>query len=376
LANKYNHDIKSFACRAKIEEEANDDLEAKLAKLTSEHMTLQANHNELGYSYEKLVDSYATLEIVHEVVLSSVKSIQPLSHTCACSQVQVNLSCANDHLSQASQSSIKHVLVESRDDLIAKENDELKQEVDKLQKDLCVLKEKSKVQPSQDICEGMVKKLEKGSTVTNSTPQQHTMTHKNKIQEKSKAGQAKSQYRPIKHKAQESLSKKPRSSNKWRVCYKCREKGHFADSCPNATMDSGTDRVRSDRCMPPVRPVPARAAPPQANKARKTPSPRTRLRSKHGKEIVRNDVTNKNKSRICYECRQKGHMGKNCPNGNIPKSNLVHYDFHKLRNDKNEICAMREISSSQYRMRAIWVPKHRVTNPIGPNTCWVPRKAC
>jgi hypothetical protein len=40
LANKYDHDIKSFACRAKIEEEANDDLEAKLAKLTSEHMVL------------------------------------------------------------------------------------------------------------------------------------------------------------------------------------------------------------------------------------------------------------------------------------------------------------------------------------------------
>jgi DNA repair exonuclease SbcCD ATPase subunit len=99
LANKYDHHIESFACRAKIEEEANDDLEAKLAKLTSEHMALQANHNELGYSYEKLVDSYATLEIAHEVVLSSLKSIQPLSHTCTCSQVRVNLSCTNDCLS-------------------------------------------------------------------------------------------------------------------------------------------------------------------------------------------------------------------------------------------------------------------------------------
>jgi hypothetical protein len=69
LANNYDHDIKSFACRAKIEEEANDDLEAKLAKLTSEHMVLQANHNELEHSYENLVDSYATLEIAHEVVL-------------------------------------------------------------------------------------------------------------------------------------------------------------------------------------------------------------------------------------------------------------------------------------------------------------------
>jgi hypothetical protein len=112
LATKYDHDIKSFACRVEIEEDANDDLEAKLAKLSSEHMILQANHNELEHYYEKLVDSYATLEIAHEVVLSSVKSIQPQSHTCTCSQVQVNLSYANDCLSQASQSSIEHVLVE------------------------------------------------------------------------------------------------------------------------------------------------------------------------------------------------------------------------------------------------------------------------
>jgi cobalamin biosynthesis Co2+ chelatase CbiK len=188
LANKYDHDIKSFACRAKVEEDANDDLESKLAKLTSEHMVLQANHDELEFSYEKLVDSYATLEIAHEVVFSSVKSIQPLSNTCTCSQTQANLSCANDCLSQASQSSFEHVLVESCDDLIAEENDKLKQEVEKLKKDLYVSKEKSKVQPSQDNRESMVKKLEKGSTATRSTPQQHTMTHKNKIQEKSKIG--------------------------------------------------------------------------------------------------------------------------------------------------------------------------------------------
>jgi hypothetical protein len=55
-----------------------------------------------------------------------------------------------------------------------------------------VLKEKSKVQPSQDNREDMAKKLEKGSPVTSSTPQSHTMTHKNKIQEKIKVGQVKS----------------------------------------------------------------------------------------------------------------------------------------------------------------------------------------
>jgi hypothetical protein len=125
-------------------------------------------------------------------------------------------------------------------------------------------------------------------------------------------------------------------------------------------MGSGTDRDRSDRCMPPVRPVPTRAVPSQANKAKKTPSPRTRLGSKYGQEITRSGVTNKNKSRICYECRE-------CPNGNVPKSNLVHYDFRKLRNDMNGTCVMREISSPQSSMRAIWVPKYLVANPIGPN---------
>jgi chromosome segregation ATPase len=144
LANKYDQDIKSFAHRAKVEEEANDELETQLGKLTSEHMGLQADHKELECSYEKLVDSYATLEIAHEVVLSTVKFMQPLSHACTCSQVQIDLSCANDCLSQASQSSIEHVLVESCDNLIAKENDELKQEVEKLQKRLVYVKGEEK----------------------------------------------------------------------------------------------------------------------------------------------------------------------------------------------------------------------------------------
>jgi hypothetical protein len=189
LANKYDHDIKYFAYRAKIEG-ANDELEAQLAKLTSEHKALQADQKELQCSYEKLVNSYATLEIAHEVVLSSVKSIQPLSQTCTCSQVQIKLSYTNDCLSQASQSSIEHVLVESCDDLIAKENYKLKQDVEKLQMDLYVLREKSKVQPSQDNREDTVKKLEKGSTVNSSTPQQHTMTHENKIQKRARLGKS------------------------------------------------------------------------------------------------------------------------------------------------------------------------------------------
>jgi hypothetical protein len=119
LANKCDHDIKSFSSRTKIEEEANDVLEAQLSKLTSEHMTLQATQKELECSHEKLVDSYASLEIALEVVLSSVKCLQPLTPICTCSLVNNEFACTKSCCIQASQSSIEHVFVETCDDLIA-----------------------------------------------------------------------------------------------------------------------------------------------------------------------------------------------------------------------------------------------------------------
>ena len=74
----------------------------------------------------------------------------------------IDISCANP----CNEKCFEDVIVESCDDLIAKENDELKQEVERLMKDLARLKDKDIVQPSQDNREDMVKKSEKGSTVT------------------------------------------------------------------------------------------------------------------------------------------------------------------------------------------------------------------
>jgi hypothetical protein len=50
--------------------------------------------------------------------------------------------------------------------LITSENDELKRENKMLKMELCRLKGKYHMQPSQDNHDNMVKKLEKGSTVT------------------------------------------------------------------------------------------------------------------------------------------------------------------------------------------------------------------
>jgi hypothetical protein len=81
------------------------------------------------------------LEVAHEVVITSVKSSQPLSHTLTCTPSQSNISCTNECASQASQSSIEQNLLV---------NHELKKEVERLRKDVIRLKNKEKAQPSQD----------------------------------------------------------------------------------------------------------------------------------------------------------------------------------------------------------------------------------
>ena len=126
---------------------------------TSKNEILQEDHDELLCSHEKLMDSHLMLEIAHEVVATTVKSYQPHTHKCTCTQVPFILSCANNCCYQASQPSVEHVLVEICDDSITKENEELKEEVERLRRDLIQWKGKCNAQPSQDNCKDMVKKL-------------------------------------------------------------------------------------------------------------------------------------------------------------------------------------------------------------------------
>ena len=97
----------------------NQVLKAKLEKLSSEHVILQKTHMELEKSYEKLVESYVMIEMAHEIMVNTVKSYEPLTHICTCSQVQIDLTCTKPCCSQASQSSIEKMFVESCDDFIA-----------------------------------------------------------------------------------------------------------------------------------------------------------------------------------------------------------------------------------------------------------------
>ena len=113
-----------------------------------------------------------------------------------------------------------------------------------------------------------------------------------------------------------------------------------------------------------------------ANKERKwhTSSSKVGVTKKiHSKE--EDDAMIKIKKRNCYTCWTKGHLSKDCPNGNIANPKLV-----KSNSNLNELgkayigpCASKVISSPSVSKRVIWVPKSILTNLGGPNMAWVPK---
>ena len=114
-------------------------------------------------NYENLSCKFKLLSEEHEELKLKIESFNITNNALT--------SCFDsiDKSNPCNEKCFEDVVVESCDDLIAKENDELQQEIQRLVKDLARLKGKSiesNVQPSQDNHEDMVKKLEKGSTVT------------------------------------------------------------------------------------------------------------------------------------------------------------------------------------------------------------------
>ena len=97
---------------------------------------------------------------------------------------------------------------------------------------------------------------------------------------------------------------------------------------------------------------------------------------KQVQNVKDNSEASKAIHRTCYTCREIGHLGKDCPKGKSSNSNLIHYDFTKLRKVKADTCAIRVIDFPQTSIRAIWVSKHLVSNLYGLNKVWVPKGTC
>ena len=171
---------------------------------------------------------------------------------------------------------------------------------------------------------------------------------------------------------EERLSRRQRKLPENRMCFGCRKKGHMTHYCPQQFRSNQTCQTGNSR---PVRPVQARAA---AGPVKKPTKPTLPLKKTYDAQKYNNKVKStfvKVKHRICYTCGVKGHMSKDCPNGNLPNSKLVQYDFAKLGKDKMNTYATKVINSPNISIRAIWVPKTIVANIVGPNKSWAPKKA-
>ncbi|RLM97764.1 hypothetical protein C2845_PM06G27510 [Panicum miliaceum] len=283
LANRYETLAKDYVWAVKLSsrlvpvESSNEVLNDEPEKITSEHMVLQTTHKKLESSHEKVVESYVALDIAHEVAMTSVKLYQPPSHTCTCSHVEIILCCDKPCCSQATQSCVEHVVVKSCDDFIAQENDELKREVEKLQLELTKLKSKVQVQPSQDNCGIMVKKLKKGSNITTSAPQKGQVKKRKTqakeeclIQLKGSNMGHNSYICPMEIKNKTKLIRGQKYISKTRTCFSCKKLGHMIATCPIQQSEAGFDQI----------------------------------------DAKVNDETRRVKRRTCYTCREKGHFGK------------------------------------------------------------------
>jgi hypothetical protein len=83
----------------------NDMLKSQVETLNLEKLALSEKYDMLSYSHNELVDDHIMLNIVHEVVMTSLNYGKPHSFTCV--NLDNILSCANPGCSKESQSWIE-----------------------------------------------------------------------------------------------------------------------------------------------------------------------------------------------------------------------------------------------------------------------------
>jgi hypothetical protein len=86
------------------------------------------------------------------------------------------------------------------------------------------------------------------------------------------------------------------------------------------------------------------------------------------------DKASRIKHQICYTCRDKGHLSKNCPKTQTFIHKVVRVNISHVE-PKNNTSIIKMISSSCNNTHAIWVAKHLLTNHEGPNKVWVSKLA-
>jgi hypothetical protein len=254
-------------------------------------------------------------------MVTTVKDSQP--HTCTCAQPSINLCCANSCCSQVKPSYDEHVLIETCDILIASENDELKRENEMLKMELSRLNGKGHVQSSQDNRDHMVKKLEKGSTITCAKlPQINLKTSYQKVDKlkiKKKAHVKCSECSTLGHfssecpnrKSDQAKSSRRQRSLSQRRCFGCKEKCHNIAVCPKKEASKQVCQNRTIRFDKPEYLVLTKKIrnSGQCNKGFKVALNKHMMKNESAKRHSK-DKASRIKHQICYTCRDKGHLSK------------------------------------------------------------------
>jgi hypothetical protein len=137
-------------------------LKSSIGALQGQHDALQNTHQDLEVQFDALWSNTSkTLSDLEAPKASTSKGCE------RCYNLDLN-----DFCDKSQPSKVEQVLLESCDEAIWKENDHLKREVKKLEFRVNKLKKQTKVQPPQDNCNNMVKKLERRRTTPKIASQQ------------------------------------------------------------------------------------------------------------------------------------------------------------------------------------------------------------
>jgi hypothetical protein len=79
--------------------------------------------------------------------------------------------------------------------------------------------------------------------------------------------------------------------------------------------------------------------------------------------------SSKHEARLCYICRRKGHLCKDCPIGNYFAPSLS-IDSYVTRQSKIATCARKVMSLTSVSTKDIWVSRSLLTNLDGPIKRW------
>jgi hypothetical protein len=253
--------------------------------------------------------------------------------------------------------------------------------VQRLEREMVKLKEKSLGQPTPDNRDNMMNKLELGTTVTRPSSQQKYKSPHHKKQEKVK---------DLKHikcfkcsdmghyafmcSAQvKSKTRLSRRQQRTITCFGCKKEGHKILTCSNLKAEPhclGRTGMQnwsnwSNSGLAPQEKMETSFKGPIAS--------RTRQGLLEAKQRQEKQRMSKVKRMICYTCRLKGHLSQDCPKGNKYESKVVN-STSNVHRKLNGLYDTRKVISSPSTI-AIWVPKFLLTNLEGPNKTWVPKLA-